>query len=82
MLVFTFASDNPFLSSTVMKKTYHIKKQDDGESICETIDSFVTPFLCGRAALIVLALSGQSWCGKTTKICSKVAKVCHPFYCE
>jgi len=23
----------------VMKKTYHIKKQDEGESICETVDS-------------------------------------------
>jgi len=38
-LIFTFASANPYLSSTVMRKTYHIKKQDDGESICDTIDS-------------------------------------------
>ena len=41
VLTFRFAADNPFLESTVMKKTYHIKKQDDGETICETVDSYV-----------------------------------------
>jgi len=39
VLIFKFTLDNPFLESHVIKKTYHIKKEDDGESVCETIDA-------------------------------------------